>query len=196
MNDLIHKLQHYDMMKPRIAKQEFQRSLFYDGNEQFIIIGNPKNMVAFLYTSKIVERSITDHYLNHTARYYNYCFNHTEVVRFTHERCYNCKQPTTLKLINNTGVPHGTKCISNFYVYCHETHIEQKIDDRLVIVQQLNNFSMITTLQLQHKHDMINRQTLTLFIKWLCNRDAILAVSQGNLLPELRIYIINYLVII
>ena len=65
MNDLIHKLQHYDMMKPRIAKQEFQRSLFYDGNEQFIIIGNPKNMVAFLYTSKIVERSITDHYLNH-----------------------------------------------------------------------------------------------------------------------------------
>lgn len=177
MNDLINKFQLYHMMDPLLAMQKFEKSLFNDNGNQFLIVGDN----AFLYDQSIIEWNISGECLN--------CLTSSEMVN---GKCCMCNQFTKLKLTNNTGIPRGKKCMSKFYCYNIYKYSKEKTNDKLIIVQQLNARNYINTLQLQY--NLGNRPKLLLHMKWLSNYDAILFLFRSNFLPELITYIMQYLI--
>lgn len=116
MNDLIYKLQLYDLMSPRQALKEFKLI------DQYFVV----KQKAYLY--KEVKR---------VWPCINCCFNH-DLPQIMYSKCM-CKEKTELSLMNGTGVPCGFKQESKFYRYHKRLVIlmEKKICQFIVVEETM-----------------------------------------------------------
>jgi hypothetical protein len=170
ITNLIQKLNEYDYMTPDVAKLEFEKSLYHEDGNKYIVLGDRKNYSCFSYT-----------FMTWPWTYTELCYRCACTVQ--NNKCYGCGFTRELRLTNHTGIPLGNLHSSKFY-----TH---KKDDcyckTLIIVQILPNVSIIDILKLE--------ETISLrFKKWLDCYDAILTLKHLFILPlEIRNYIIEYL---
>lgn len=185
MDDLIEQLQSYDLMKPHIAKREFDKSLFSEDGKYHIIVGYKETLTAFLYTQKIIKRNIV-----------GYCFNHLTPFGFQdhlsliNKYCRTCKQFTVSRFVNNTGIPSDKNCASSFYTYWNR-ETQHEVSNKLVIVQLIDkSIERVNTLEVEY--NITKGSRLYNHIKWLYYYDVILVLTRIDLIPDLKNYILMY----
>ena len=180
--DLIVHLNDYTNIDPKLSKQLFDNSLYHDIIESkyytIIVLGENNDANAFIYDYDIIPTGID-----------NRCFNCKCGIDYfplllAQGKCRLCRGVVQLISINNTGVPNGCSCLSKFYIY-NSNNSSKSI---LFVIQKWGIKTII--------HKFYSCEFLDTWVILKCRRNSfiILAILQFELLPELKHYIMLFLI--